>query len=76
MVDAATQTLFDIDMGRMRGVMQERMRIIELLANDEVLHNIWWRIKREDTFPSQNFISDVIYEELKLGGRNDRSNND
>lgn len=49
----------------------ERDRIRKLLRDDEVLHNIWWRIKREDTFPSQDFISDVIYEELKLGGTND-----
>jgi len=49
----------------------ERERIVGLLTNDEVLHNIWWRIKREDTFPTQDFISDVIYEELELGGTND-----
>jgi hypothetical protein len=43
---------------------QERERIIALLNDDEVIHNIWWRIKREDNYPSQDFIADVIKSEL------------
>jgi hypothetical protein len=34
------------------------------LQDDEVMHNIWWAIKREENFPSQDFIADIIYEFL------------
>jgi len=64
MVDAFAP---ELQIGINQGILIERERIVRLLADDEVLHNIWWQIKREDTFPSQHFISDVIYEELIKG---------
>lgn len=68
MVDAFAP---ELQIGINQGKLSERERILNLLADDETLHNIWWRIKREDTFPSQEFISNVIYDELGLGGFND-----
>jgi hypothetical protein len=37
------------------------------LQDDEVMHNIWLAIKREDNFPSQDFIADIIWEFLIKG---------
>lgn len=38
------------------------------LQNEELKHHIWWVIKREDKFPSQDFIADVIDDALFTNG--------
>lgn len=50
------------------GKAVEHDRILDLTYDDEVMHNIWWVIKREDNFPSQDFIADVIREFLLIKG--------
>ena len=57
---------YDDDRKFNEGIMAERERIIALLNNDEVMHNIWWLIKREEYYPSQEFIAEVIRDELEL----------
>jgi hypothetical protein len=42
--------------------------ILDRTYDDEIMHNIWWCIKREDEFPSGQFIADLIRDFLLIKG--------
>lgn len=56
------------EQGVSMGKYRAKQQILRLLHDDETMHNIWWCIKREDNFPGQEFIADVIREFLIIQG--------
>jgi len=52
------------------GKAVEHDMILDRTYDDEIMHNIWWVIKREDKFPSSEFIADVIRHFLLIKGEN------
>lgn len=50
------------------GKAVEHDMILDRTYDDEIMHNLWWVIKREDNFPSQEFIADVIRHFLLIKG--------
>jgi hypothetical protein len=48
----------------------EHDMILDRTYDDEIMHNIWWVIKREDGFPSGQFIADAIRHFLLIKEEN------
>lgn len=50
------------------GKAVEHDMILDRTYDDEIMHELWWVIKREDEFPGPQFIADAIRHFLLIKG--------